>query len=54
MQEKKLRKLRERAFRAGILGSSKLDEQELREALARTQRRTPLHSLFRIPSGRIG
>jgi hypothetical protein len=35
MNEKRLRKLRDRAFEAGILGSSKMDEHQLLEALAR-------------------
>lgn len=35
MDGNRLRKLRERAFEAGILGSSKMDERELLAALAR-------------------
>lgn len=34
MGDRRLRKLRERAFEAGILGSSKMREHELLEALA--------------------
>lgn len=56
MDGKRLRKLRERAFEAGILGSSKMDEHQLMTALARTDFQRTRRSLFGLrsirPAGR--
>jgi hypothetical protein len=53
---KRLRVLRERAFEAGILGSSEMNEHELLTALGRTQSGRTRRSLFGLrsirPAGR--
>jgi phosphoribosylformimino-5-aminoimidazole carboxamide ribonucleotide (ProFAR) isomerase len=56
VREKRLRRLRELAFNAGILGSSKMDESRLLEALAESGRiRRPVIGPWRIrPIGRPG
>jgi len=46
MDGNRLRKLRERAFEAGILGSSKMGEDELLAALARSGCDRSRRSLF--------
>lgn len=46
MGEKRLRMLRERAYEAGILGSSKMDEHELLDALARVGRERRQRSVW--------
>ena len=52
MDHKRLTKLRRRAFEAGILGNSKMDEAQLVQALAKVGHGSPARSLWESLAGR--
>lgn len=54
MSQRKLEKLRRRAFEAGIVGNSKMDEAQLLEALGRIGHASSMSSLRQLLTARRG
>jgi hypothetical protein len=54
MSQKRLERLRRRAFEAGIVGNSKMDETQLLEALGRIGHASSMSTLRQLLSARRG